>query len=165
MKILILSDSHSALSFMRECIESIKPDYIIHLGDYYDDASAMSEEYPNIPLVQVPGNCDRYRCPPFVQEIEIRKIDGMNLYLTHGHRHMVKQHLDMLLRDSRKCHAAAALYGHTHIADCHQEADGLWVLNPGSCGFYGGSAGLMETNHGKIVNCRIIRQENLEEFL
>lgn len=165
MKILVLSDSHSALSFMRQCIETVKPDYIIHLGDYYEDACAMAEEYPDIPLIQVPGNCDRYRCPPFAQEIEIRKIDGVNLYLTHGHRHMVKQRMDMLLRDARKSRAAAALYGHTHIADCYQEADGLWVLNPGSCGYYGGSVGLMETNHGKIVNCRIIRQENMEEFL
>lgn len=165
MKILVLSDSHSALSFMRQCIETVKPDYIIHLGDYYDDACAMAEEYPDIPLIQVPGNCDRYRCPPFVQEIEIRKIDGVNLYMTHGHRHMVKQRLDMLLRDARKCRVAAALYGHTHIANCYQEPDGLWILNPGSCGYYGGSAGLMEINQGKIVNCRIIRQENLEEFL
>lgn len=165
MKILVLSDSHSALSFMRRCIEAIKPDRIIHLGDYYDDACAMGEEYPDIPLIQVPGNCDRYRCPPFIQEVLAQKLDGVYFYLTHGHRHMVKQRLDMLLLDARKCKAAAALYGHTHIADCHQEEDGLWVLNPGSCGYYGGSAGLIETNLGKIVSCRIIRQENLEDFL
>ena len=80
--------------------------------------------------MQVPGNCDRYRCPPFVQEVLSEKIDGIYFYLTHGHRHMVKQRLDMLLLDARKCKAAAGLYGHTHIADCHQEEDGLWVLNP-----------------------------------
>lgn len=165
MKILVLSDSHSALSFMRQCIEAVKPDRIIHLGDYYDDGCAIAEEYPHIPMIQVPGNCDRYRCPPFVQDILIQRVDGVNLYMTHGHRHMVKQRLDMLMLDARKCKAAAALYGHTHIADCHQESDGLWVFNPGSCGYYGGSAGLIETNNGKIVNCRILRQENLEEFL
>ena len=165
MKILVLSDSHSALSFMRSCIETVKPDRIIHLGDYYDDACAMAEEYPDIPMIQVPGNCDRYRCPPFVQEVLSERIDGVYFYLTHGHRHMVKQRLDMLLLDARKCKAAAVLYGHTHIADCHQEEDGLWVLNPGSCGYYGGSAGLIETANGKIVNCRLIRQENLEELL
>ena len=165
MKILVLSDSHSALRFMRECIDAIKPERLIHLGDYYDDACTISEEYPNIPMVQVPGNCDRYRCPPFVQEILIQKFDGVNFYLTHGHRHMVKQRLDMLIRDAGKCKAAAALYGHTHIADIHQEDDGLWVINPGSCGYYGGSAALIETNNGNIVNCRLIRQENLEEFI
>lgn len=165
MKILILSDSHSSLRFMRSCIETIKPDHVIHLGDHYDDACAMSEEYPQLPMTRVPGNCDRYRCPPFVREVLAEKIGDVYFFLTHGHRHMVKQRLDMLLLDARKCRAAAALYGHTHIADCHQEDDGLWVLNPGSCGYYGGSAGLIETNNGKIVNCRIIRQENLEDFV
>lgn len=164
MKILVLSDSHSALSFMRSCIESVKPDRMVHLGDYYDDACVMAEEYPDIPLVQVPGNCDRYRCPPFVQEVVSTKIDGIPFFLTHGHRHMVKQRLDMLLRDARKCNAAAALYGHTHIADCHQEEDGLWVLNPGSCGHAGGSVGILETDNNTITACRILRQADLEEY-
>ena len=102
---------------------------------------------------------------PCMAEFSQLWVDGTTFYLTHGHRHMVKQRLDMLLLDARKCKAAAVLYGHTHIADCHQEEDGLWVLNPGSCGYYGGSAGLVETVNGKIVNCRLIRQENLEELL
>ena len=164
MKILVLSDSHSSLRFMRQCIEAVKPDRMIHLGDYYDDATTIAEEYPDIALLQVPGNCDRYRCPPFAQEILIQKIDGVSFYLTHGHRHMVKQQLSLLLRDAEKSGADAVLYGHTHIADCHREENGLWVLNPGSCGYCGGSAGLIETKAGKIVNCRLIRQENLEEF-
>ena len=165
MKILVLSDSHSSLRFMRSCIETIMPDHMIHLGDHYDDACAMAEEYPHIKMTQVPGNCDRYRCPPFVQEMLVQRLDGVTFFLTHGHCHSVKMRLDLLLRDARRAKAAAALYGHTHIADCHQEESGLWVLNPGSCGYYGGSAGLIETDNGKIVNCRILRQENLEEFL
>jgi putative phosphoesterase len=165
MKILVLSDSHSTLSFMRHCIDAVKPDRMIHLGDYYDDACAIAEEYPSLPVIQVPGNCDRYRCPPFAQEMMVQKLDGVTFFLTHGHCHSVKMRLDLLLRDARRAKAAAALYGHTHIADCHQEESGLWVLNPGSCGYYGGSAGLIETENGKIVNCRLLRQEDLEEFL
>ena len=69
MKILVLSDSHSGLSFMRRCIDRVKPDALIHLGDYYDDGQTMEEEYPHIRMYQVPGNCDRYRCPPFAREI------------------------------------------------------------------------------------------------
>ena len=38
MKILVFSDSHSAMRFMRNCVDAIKPQAIIHLGDYYDDA-------------------------------------------------------------------------------------------------------------------------------
>lgn len=163
MKILVLSDSHSALSFMRRCIESVQPDAIVHLGDYFDDGQAMAEEYPHIPLYQVPGNCDRYRCPPWQEEILIGTVCGVQLYMTHGHRHQVKQYLHKLLLDARASRVDAVLYGHTHVPNCYQEADGLWVLNPGSCGYYGGTAGLIEVKNGKIVSCRILRQENLED--
>ena len=164
MKILVLSDSHSALSFMRSCIDAVKPDAVIHLGDYFDDGEAMAEEYPGIPMYRVPGNCDRYRCAPWQPEIIIQPIFGCMLYMTHGHRHNVKLTLGPLLRDARASGAAAALYGHTHQADCTLLEDGLWVLNPGSCGYGGGSAGLMEISDGKIKACRILRQEDLEEF-
>lgn len=161
MKILVLSDSHAALSFMRLCVEKVKPDVMIHLGDYFDDGQAMMEEYPNIPLIQVPGNCDRYRCPPFVSEILIQRVGGVNLYMTHGHKHRVKQDTGKLLQDARASRADAVLYGHTHVANCYQDQDGVWILNPGSCGYYGGSAGLIEVEMGKITGCRIIRQEDL----
>lgn len=164
MKILVLSDSHSALSFMRSCVEAVKPDALIHLGDYYDDAQALQEEYPHLRLYQVPGNCDRYRCPPGVPEILIERIFGVDLYLTHGHKHNVKFDTALLLASARACHVQAALYGHTHVANCYQEPDGLWVLNPGSCGYFGGSAGLITVSDGKIQDCRILRQEDLEEF-
>lgn len=162
MKILVLSDSHSALSFMRLCIEKTKPDFIVHLGDYFDDGETMAEEFPHIRCYQVPGNCDMYRVPPHVPDILIDRVGGVNLYMTHGHRHRVKQDTGKLIRDARKCRVDAVLYGHTHIPNCYQESDGMWVLNPGSCGYYGGSAGLIEANNGKIVSCRILRQENLE---
>ena len=165
MKILVLSDSHSGLSFMFRCARKVKPDAVIHLGDYFDDAQALQEEFPNIRLYQVPGNCDRYRVPLSAQEILIMPVFGVELYMTHGHRHNVKMFTGSLLADARKARAAAALYGHTHIADCHQEEDGLWVLNPGSAGSYSGSAGIMEIQDGKIINCRIITAADLEEMV
>lgn len=164
MKILVLSDSHSALSFMRRCVKKIRPDAIVHLGDYYDDAEVLEEENRNIRLYQVPGNCDVYRCPPFAREILIMPVCGVRLYMTHGHRHKVKLYTDLLLRDAREAKVDAVLYGHTHVADCRREADGLWVLNPGSCGAYSGSAGLIEVQDDKIINCRIIRNDDLEEL-
>lgn len=165
MKILVLSDSHSALSFMFRCAQKVKPDAIIHLGDYYDDGEALSEEFPHIRFYQVPGNCDRYRAPLHAQEILIMPVLGVNLYMTHGHRHNVKFYTGSLLADARKAKVAAVLYGHTHIADCYQEPDGLWVLNPGSAGSFGGSAGIIEVEKGKILDCRIIGQAELEEMV
>ena len=162
MKLLVLSDSHSALRFMRRCIEALRPDAVIHLGDHFDDAEAMKEEFPGIPFYQVPGNCDRYRCRPDQPEILIPRIGGVDFYLTHGHKHSVKSTLGPLLRDARASRVSAVLYGHTHIADCHREEDGLWVLNPGTCSSGGGSVGLIETEDGKILNCKILHQIDLE---
>lgn len=164
MKVLVLSDSHSTLSFMRRCIDTVQPDVLIHLGDHFDDGVAMQEEYPKIPMYQVPGNCDADRCPPGQPEILIPRISGVDLYLTHGHRHKVKAYLGALLRDARASKVQAVLYGHTHRPDCHQEEEGLWVLNPGSCGYYGGSAGLLEIEGGKISSCRLIGDAELSSW-
>lgn len=165
MKILVLSDSHSALSFMRLCIRRVEPDAVIHLGDHFDDGSAMAEENPGIPFYQVPGNCDRYRCAPGTPDIRMENIGGVSLFLTHGHRHGVKTGTEALLAAARFAGAEGALYGHTHRADCRREEDGLWVLNPGSCGYFGGSGGLVEIENGAITSCRILRQEDLEESI
>ncbi len=163
MKILVLSDSHSALHFMRQCIDWVKPQAVVHLGDYYDDGAALAEEYPQVNFYQVPGNCDRYRCPMNAAQTLDCKVCGLRLYMTHGHLHRVKSGIGGLLADARRNGAQAVLYGHTHRADCHQEPDGLWVLNPGACGYGGGTAGLIETDGKQITACRIFARAELEE--
>lgn len=165
MKILVFSDSHRALSFMRQCIEKIRPDAILHLGDHYADGENIHMEYPDILFYQVPGNCDMYSAPPYAGEMLIQRLGGVDFYLTHGHIHRVKQSRWALLRDARASRCAAALYGHTHIPDCHQEEDGLWVLNPGAAQYSGGTAGLIEVKDQKIISCRIIGRRDLEEIL
>lgn len=161
MKILVLSDSHSSLSFMRRAISAVRPDAVVHLGDHYDDGVAMSEEYPNIVFHIVPGNCDRYRMLTQEPEVRCYEVCGVRLFMTHGHAQSVKSSLHRLLCDARKMKAKAALYGHTHIADCHKE-DELWVLNPGSCGYGRKSAGLIDVENGEIVDCRIVDEFDLE---
>lgn len=162
MKILVLSDSHAFRSYMRLCVEKMKPDAVIHLGDHYVDGEVLAEEFPQIPMYQVPGNCDEHR--GFIRDPEVRveKICGVWFYLTHGHRHRVKTGLYSLLADARAAKVQAVLYGHTHSADCHREEDGLWVLNPGSCGYYGGSAGLIQVEQGQILSCRVLRSEDFK---
>ena len=161
MTILVLSDSHSSLRFMRQCADTIRPDVLVHLGDYFDDAVVLKEEYPQILVYQVPGNCDRYRCPPGLPEILVENICGVRVYMTHGHGHQVKMSIGLLLKDARAAKADIVLYGHTHAADCHREDDGLWVMNPGSCGYYGGSAGIIEIVDGKMKTCKVIREKDL----
>ena len=161
MKILVLSDSHSGRSFMRYAIDTVKPEHIIHLGDYYEDGTVIAELYPHIRIHQVPGNGDYFGPARSQPATMCYDIGGVRIYMTHGHMHYVKSTPYRLLADGRKYGAAAVLYGHTHEAVCYQEEDGMWVLNPGTCGSFGGSVGLIEVEDGKIVSCRILTQNDL----
>lgn len=160
MELLVLSDSHAALSFMRLCIRTIDPDVVIHLGDHYEDGSIMAEEFPHIRFYQVPGNCDRYRYDLDVPETLVERIGGVKFFMTHGHRHGVKSGLYRLMADARSTGAQAVLFGHTHAAYRELE-DGLWIVNPGSCGYHGGSAALIRVEKEKISDCRIIGQSDI----
>ena len=156
MKILVLSDSHSAISFMRFCVDAIRPDAIVHLGDYFEDGGILSEEYPQIPMYQVPGNCDRFRCPRDAQEIRIEPVLGVPLYMTHGHRHNVKLDTGLLLQAARLSHVAAVLYGHTHVPgvfdapECDKSE--RKYINPGSVSIpkEGSAHGYMTLTDGRF---------------
>ena len=164
MKILVFSDSHSSLRFMRECVHAINPDCILHLGDMFEDGQIIAQENPGVLFYQVPGNCDAFRCSPEQPEVLIPRIGGVDFFMTHGHRHFVKQYTHLLLQAARAQRVAAVLYGHTHEEVCTREYDGLWVMNPGSCGYYGGTAGLIEVEDKRIKSCRIIRHSEMEAF-
>ena len=156
MKLLVLSDSHSSLRFMRLCMDKVKPDGVIHLGDSYDDGEVLKEEYPNVLFRQVPGNCDRFRCPPYVQEILIDRIFGVDFYLTHGHRHGVKMDLALLLRDAKAAGVQAVLYGHTHMPT-YTLVQGMHIVNPGSAGQGRNRTwAKIELDDGKVKDIRLM---------
>jgi len=156
MKILVLSDSHCALSVMRHAISVLRPDTIIHLGDHYDDGETIAQENPHLRVHQVAGNCDRFRCLPGTPELLCYEIGGVRIFMAHGHNHGVKSSPYRLIRNARELGAKIALFGHTHQPVCFQEEDGIWVLNPGTCGSFGGSVGLIEVNNGQILSCRVL---------
>lgn len=165
MKILVLSDSHSGRSFMRFCIDKVRPDHVVHLGDHYEDGQVMAEEYPHIRFHLLPGNCDRYRMETGAVDIMYYGIGGVRFFMTHGHKHCVKSGLEYLLSDARSKEVRGVLFGHTHEAlCCYLEQDDMWVLNPGSCGSWGGSAGVIQVEDEKITACYIVKQADLEEI-
>lgn len=161
MKVLVLSDSHSSLRLMYHAIDAIHPDTVIHLGDYYDDAITVKEDYPEIPFIHVPGNCDSYRAPRDAAEIIVTSVNGVKFYLTHGHRHNVKFDTAALVRCAKAEKAKVALFGHTHLPEVWQE-DGMWIMNPGTCGYGGGSAGLIIIENGAVQSCSILCSKDLE---
>ena len=124
MRILVFSDSHSYLELMRQCMEIIGPDCVIHLGDYMEDGRSIAREYPQTPFYQVPGNCDAYREPAELPQILQVTIGGVKLYLTHGHHHN-PDNLPPLPEGT------VFLSGHTHVK-IDEVHNGIRCLNPGS---------------------------------
>ena len=162
MKILVLSDSHGGWALMNRSVEALKPDVLIHLGDYWDDAQALTAAWPSLPMYCVPGNCDAYRGGVGKPKILTPTIGGVPFYLTHGHLHHVKTGRRDLLLAAREAGVQAVLYGHTHIPMCGREPDGLWVLNPGTCAGPGGTVGLIRLENGRVEDMRILRDSDLE---
>lgn len=164
MRIMVASDSHSGISYMRRWAQLLRPQVILHLGDYYDDGKTLEELFPATRVIQVPGNCDQFRCLDFAPLKIFTQLEGLNIYMTHGHRERVKSGTAELEHMARTAGANIALYGHTHVAEFHTTSDGMLILNPGSCGSSGGSVALLELNCGRIDQCRILRLADMEEF-
>lgn len=129
MKLLILSDSHGTLCHMTEAIEAEHPDYVIHLGDHMRDAEELQRQYPLLPILSVKGNCD---FGPG-QEQAMAEYGGIRILAAHGHRYGVKSGLLRYFYAAKENQVDVALFGHTHLPYCEAQ-DGLWLLNPGSCG-------------------------------
>ena len=68
MKLLILSDSHREMEYMRDAVRRERPDAVIHLGDLVPDADRLAEEFPGLPVLSVRGNCD-FSQPPRAEEL------------------------------------------------------------------------------------------------
>lgn len=154
MKILVFSDSHGELSFMEQTVSAQLPDQIIHLGDRREDAEALAELFPRIPVCMVSGNCDYdFVNPPVI----VTQFGGVRFLVTHGHTLGVKGGPLRLLYAAEERQVQAALFGHTHSA-CYEPYHGIHVLNPGAAGGCSPSCGLIEISDGKITSCRIVRQ-------
>lgn len=148
MKVLILSDSHGEAGHILRAVEQEKPDYVIHLGDGWRDLRELERLMPMLPIAQVCGNCDfgAFDLP----DTRLVEYGGIRVFLCHGHRYGVKSGLLSLCYAAREQNAQVALFGHTHQAFC-EEYDGLWVLNPGSCGYCARpTCGVMEIQNGQV---------------
>lgn len=147
MKILVLSDSHRTLKYMQSAVEQEQPDQVIHLGDHSSDAEKLERLYPTLPILSVRGNCDH----SFTGREEVlTEFRGVRFLICHGHRYGVKNGLLSYELAARQALAQVALFGHTHRGYC-EEYNGLWLLNPGTCGSVSNpSYGLIEIQNDKV---------------
>ena len=145
MKLVLASDLHGSALYtgqLMKRIEAEAPDRVLLLGDllYHGPRNDLPEGYAPkqvIPMlngikekiVAVRGNCeaevDQMVLPfPCMADFSQLLVDGVTLYLTHGHHHN-PENLPPLPEGS------VFLSGHTHVKidEVHK---GVRCLNPGS---------------------------------
>ena len=141
MKVAVFSDTHTNTARMLEAVRQTMPDAIIHLGDHVRDTQCLQQEFPEIPLYSVRGNCDFTSGAPDKAVVQLGTVKA---FLTHGH----------LWNESRLPPigmGTVLVHGHTHVPEQKKLACGVTIFNPGSvslpkggssCGFgyFDGSA-------------------------
>lgn len=145
MKLLIASDIHGSEYYCEKLLERFKAekaDKILLLGDilYHGPRNdlprgyapkaviAMLNPLKNL-LLCVRGNCDTEVDQmvldfPITADYAWLNIDGLNIYLAHGHKFGEDNPPPIADGDILIC-------GHTHIPKCVQK-DGYIYMNPGS---------------------------------
>ena len=143
MKILVVSDIHGSAFYakkLEERIDTENPDKIILLGDlyYHGPRSPLTDGYDPMKVTKllnsvkdklevVRGNCDA-EVDQMVSEFDIKehileKINGKNMFFTHGH----KYNIDNLPPEDFDI----MFYGHFHTCFIKKYDNQLFV-NPGS---------------------------------
>lgn len=122
--VLIVSDSHGLTTELLQLKKQHKADCLIHCGD-----SELDEDAPELEgFVKVGGNCDADTRFPEEQMVD---MEGMKLYVTHGHLYRVKMNLMPLAYRAEEKQARVVCFGHTHMAGAEKNGDKLFI-NPGS---------------------------------
>lgn len=132
---------------MRIAAEQTNPDVVLHLGDHIGDAHELRRDLPGIPFYIVRGNCDFQAAGATEQ---LLTIEGVNIFITHGHIYGVKNGLDTLIARARAQHVNLVLFGHTHCA-MTKRVRGVWLMNPGQ---------MERHDHFRAASYGIVRVEN-----
>lgn len=128
MRLLVISDTHGRIEKAEEIILKQGPfDWVIHLGDYYDDARHL-EMRTGAEVIGVKGNMDGGYSR---EDYRILPTDFGQILLVHGHMEKVKQGVMNLLYRAEELGCKAAFFGHTHVP-MFEEMYGIYLLNPGS---------------------------------
>lgn len=144
MKILVLSDSHGRVENMAKAVEAVRPQMILHLGDVMRDAEKLSRLFPDIPMEQVPGNCD---LRPGEPQERLLFLENKRVLMCHGHTYGVKSSLSLAGRAAEEKQADLFLFGHTHKPLWDYRGRTVFV-NPGSIG------------EGARPTCAVVEIEN-----
>lgn len=144
MKALIFSDSHRSFNPMMQAIEREgKVDLIIHAGDVLTDVEDLKIVYPRHNIVYVRGNNDFW--DHSAADERFFEIEGVKIFLTHGHNYGVKYSTAKLAKVGIEKGANICIFGHTH-AVYNEKIGGLTLFNPGSASRHYGVLEISEGN-------------------
>jgi putative phosphoesterase len=151
LKILIFSDTHGYLREIPYLRHPDEYDYLIYLGDGYEEVEKMALSYGiDNKFIAVTGNCD---FAPSVSRQKLFEIGSVRIFITHGDLYNVKKDYQKIFAKARELNADIAMFGHTHYAD-HQVIEGIHLFNPGSVlprGRNYSSVGYLEIKDNKIL--------------
>lgn len=149
MKVLVVTDSHQNFKNLLKAYEDERPDVVICAGDHSTDVEELSYVMEDSKYYIVRGNCDFYDMNH--KDILQFNLEGIEIFLTHGHLYGVKSTYEILKREAREKKIDLVVFGHTHINHCKNEDD-MTMYNPGALkdGYYG----VIEINNGEfsIIN-------------
>lgn len=131
MKVLVLSDSHGAVHFLRRILETeSEAEIVFFLGDGLGDIEKVKPDYPDKKFITVKGNNDFY----YQENREAYKyIDGVTIMACHGDAFGVRSTLRDLINKTASVRGNLALYGHTHQRNLYGDAaTGIFAVNPGA---------------------------------
>ena len=146
MKILICSDIHGDLDSMRSVLDAYEreaAEKLIILGDllYHGPRNDLPSTYAPKAVIEllninkekiltVKGNCDGEVDQmvldfPILADYAYLVVDGLNIFITHGHHHNTKTPPPLKKGD-------ILLHGHTHIPVFEEFGNENLYINPGS---------------------------------
>lgn len=131
MKVLVLSDSHGAVHFLRRILNAeTEAEIVFFLGDGLGDIEKVKPDFPEKKFITVKGNNDFY----YQESREAYKyIEGMTIMACHGDAFGVRSTLRELINKTASVRGNLALYGHTHIRNLYSDpATGIFAVNPGA---------------------------------
>ena len=154
MKILVFSDSHGRGKKIIQAIEDHNAvcDAVIFLGDGIEELDYIKARFPQLIFFAVKGNCDFF-APDDIPSEALIDIDGVKIFIAHGHKYKVKMTYDIITTHASSIGADAVLFGHTHIphSSCEYVGDKrIQIFNPGSIGT-GNTYGVVNTSRGVLI--------------
>lgn len=157
-RLLILSDSHGKIAYIDDILRKHNHqfDLLIHLGDQCSDMVSFLPSLDQYYLVR--GNMESHLSdieenPYYKKEgLEI-KLEGLSIFLTHGHRFSLHATSVFLHKESIKKGYQLVLHGHTHKKR-NEVVDGIHYFNPGA---------LTDRDYGMITldNQKVVEAKHL----